>query len=273
MINNMLINNMYNNNSINGINNMGMNQIGINNQQNLMNAQNIQTIIQQYENKIKELEEIVRQKDFDISVLKQKLNNNKSNPIKMNNPMNIMNNNPINMNNQMNMMNMMNMVFPLNMMVPNTDLPLNLKVKFDNNEYDIVCSPKDKASILREKINMDIRGRCFIYNFKVLDERLSFEENGIIDSKIIEIKKVINLSFRFYGKNHIVALSRDCPLILAISYYLIKLNDPFVLQLIIINVEKLVFIYNAVRLNIKDQVPIGQIFGDEYEVITVSSSK
>jgi hypothetical protein len=58
------------------INNMGM--IGMNNIQNLNdeNALRIKYIIQPYENKIKELEEIIRQKDFQIAVLKDKLNSN-----------------------------------------------------------------------------------------------------------------------------------------------------------------------------------------------------
>ena len=79
-------------------NNNGMYQIGMNNQPNLMNgmemdniAQNIKNIIQPYENKIRELEEIIKQKDFEIIVLKQKLQNfnstfnyNNMNPMMMN---------------------------------------------------------------------------------------------------------------------------------------------------------------------------------------------
>ena len=91
------------------MNNMmvNFNQMGMNNQQNQMNgmmmdetAQNIRNIIQPYENRIRELEEIIKQKDFEIIVLKQKLNNsnisninNNINPMMINmnmNPMNIM---------------------------------------------------------------------------------------------------------------------------------------------------------------------------------------
>ena len=68
---------MMNNNL--GMNQMGMmnpigimNPMGMNNQPNLMNgmifdetAPNIKYIIQPYENKIKELEEIIKQKDFE----------------------------------------------------------------------------------------------------------------------------------------------------------------------------------------------------------------
>ena len=86
-----------------GMNPMGMNQIGMNNQQNFMNdetALNIKNIIEPYENKIRELEEIIKQKDFEIIVLKQKLNNNN---IPNNNFMHI---NPMMMNMNMNQMNM-----------------------------------------------------------------------------------------------------------------------------------------------------------------------
>ena len=53
-----------------------MNPIGMNIQPNLINeipmdetAQNIKSIIQPYENKIRELEGIIKQKDFEITVL------------------------------------------------------------------------------------------------------------------------------------------------------------------------------------------------------------
>ena len=95
MMNNFGMNPMLMNPMI--MNNFGM--MGMNNQQNLMdeNAIRIKNIIQPYENKIKELEEIIRQKDFEIALLKDKLNNNGIN-IQSQNFINI---NPIN---QMNMM-------------------------------------------------------------------------------------------------------------------------------------------------------------------------
>ena len=71
------------------------NQMGMNNQQNQMNAmmmdetfQNLKNIIQPYENRIRELEEIIKHQDFVIDILKQKLNNKNSNINNMN-PMNI----------------------------------------------------------------------------------------------------------------------------------------------------------------------------------------
>ena len=97
------------------MNPLGINQIGmINNQQYFMNginmdetAHNIKNIIQPYENKIRELEEIIRQKDFEIILLKQKLTNNMPNMPNFN----FMNMNPMMMNMNMSplMINMKNL--------------------------------------------------------------------------------------------------------------------------------------------------------------------
>ena len=273
MMNNMMINNMYNNNNIIGMNNMGMNQMDINNQPNLMNgmsmdttAQNIKNIIQPYENKIKQLEEIIRQKDFEITVLKQKLNNNKPNTMNINNPLDFMN-----MNNQM---NIMNMNIPLNMMmmpnvIQNNEKTIYLELKCDNNTYNIDCYQKDKVSILREKINFDKGKRGFTFNYKVLDEDLSFKENGIYDYAKIEIKPVLNLFFDFHGKIYSIVLSKDCPLSIAISYFLLRMSNPFILQKIINNIKALTFLFNASNLNAKDQSPIDKIFEHINPVITV----
>ena len=273
MMNNMMINNMYNNNNIIGMNNMGMNQMDINNQPNLMNgmsmdttAQNIKNIIQPYENKIKQLEEIIRQKDFEITVLKQKLNNNKPNTMNINNPLDFMN-----MNNQM---NIMNMNIPLNIMmmpniIQNNEKTIFLELKCDNNTYNINCYQKDKVSILREKINFDKGKRGFTFNYKVLDEDLSFKENGIYDYAKIEIKPVLNLFFDFHGKIYSIVLSKDCPLSIAISYFLLRMSNPFILQKIINNIKALTFLFNASNLNVKDQSPIDKIFENINPVITV----
>ena len=267
MMNNMMLNNMYNNNNIIGMNNMGMNQMGINNQPNLMNgmsmdttAQNIKNIIQPYENKIKQLEEIIRQKDFEITVLKQKLNNNKPNTMNINNPLDFMN--MMNMNNPLNMMMMPNII-------QNNEKTIFLELKCDNNTYNINCYQKDKVSILREKINFDKGKRGFTFNYKVLDEDLSFKENGIYDYAKIEIKPVLDLFFHFNGKIYSIVLSKDCPLSIAISYFLLRMSNPFILQKIISDIRALTFLFNASNLNVKDQSPIDKIFENINPVITV----
>ena len=289
MMNNMMPNNLMFNNNIIGLNNIGMNNMGINNQQNLMNGlaldtttQNVKNIIQPYENKIKELEEIIRQKDFEIAVLKQKLNNKNcaslNNPVNMmnNNPMNMMNNIPMNMlnNNPMNMM--MNNPMNMNMLFPNFNQFENdekrkiyLKVKFENNEYDILCFDSDKASILREKININKIDGEFIYNFKFIDPRMTFEENGIYNfwEPIIEIKPVMNLTFNFNSIKQCLILSHDCPLYIAIYYYLLRMNNPFFIYGVI-NYE-ISFLFNGSKLNIREETPIINIFKNNEPVVTV----
>ena len=140
-MNNMMMNNM----NPMGMNNLGMNPMGMNIQSNLMNeipmdetAQNIKSIIQPYENKIRELEEIIKQKDFEITVLKQKLKNaNKSD-------------NFMNMN-QMNMMNMNMNQNPMNLMNINPN-PQNLMV--NNNNYQLIDKGKEIISKLKKKVKL-----------------------------------------------------------------------------------------------------------------------
>ena len=76
------------NNQMMGMNNpmMGMNNpmMGMNNPMNDDISSRIKTIVEPYEKKIKELEEQIRQKDFEIAILKEKLYNSENNPLKNN---------------------------------------------------------------------------------------------------------------------------------------------------------------------------------------------
>ena len=91
-------------------------------------------------------------------------NMNMNNPMNINNPMNMINNNQMNMNNPMNMIQPSN-----NQFLPINNKEIKLKVKFENNVYNIVCFQNDKASILRQKVNMDIGRRDFVYYYKCID--------------------------------------------------------------------------------------------------------
>ena len=283
IMNNMMINNMFNNNII-GMNNIGMNPLGFNNQQNLMNgmqmgatAINIKNIIQPYENKIKELEEIIKQKDFEITVLKQKLNNYKYNSMNMNFPINMMssNNNLMNMkNNSMNMMNCsMNMIFQnINRNFEYIGKELKLKVKYNDNNFEIICYEKDKVNVLRKKFNYDIGNNDFVSNYKWLCPELTFEENGIHKDEKIEIKPILKLYFEFSEIKKLITLSSDCPLSTAISYYLIKLGNPFILEKIINKRIPISFLYNSSRLNIEEKTPINKIFNSNPARILVDEN-
>ena len=114
--------------------NMNMNQAGMSST--LMTnfamdntAMKIKAIIDPYEKKIIDLEKIIRQKDFEILVLKEKLNNYKNSQINqmgMNN-----NNNQMNMGNQMGMgmnnnNNQMNMGNQMGMGINNNQMGMNM---------------------------------------------------------------------------------------------------------------------------------------------------
>ena len=110
-----------------------MNNIPINNQPNFMDNA---ALIQNYENKIRELEEIIKQKDFEIISLKQKLNINMMNPM-MN----------------MNMEPMFN---------PSNPYKISINIK-SNLNYITDCFKGDKTSILKERL-------ILTYNYKPINK-------------------------------------------------------------------------------------------------------
>ena len=247
------------------MNNMGM--MGMNNQPNLMDqtALNIKNIIQPYENKIRELEEIIKQKDFEITVLKQKLNKNVSNnnlmDMKMNPMMNMMNMNPMmnmNMNNPwMNANPMMN-VNPL--------MDMNMNYSFDNREKisiliksnvnkTIECYKDVKASYLKKYLNLT-------YNYEEISYDKTLEENGISNGSVVNMtNKVYYVCFKeTSGFSKLLRLDGDCPVKKAIELYFKLINKENLYQKLLGNEINYAFIYNATVLNNRDETPIKKNF-------------
>ena len=268
-MNNMMMNNM---NQM-GMNNLGLNPIGMNIQPNLINeipmdetAQNIKSIIQPYENKIRELEEIIKQKDFEITVLKQKLKNVNKNDNFMNmNQMNLMN-----MNMNQNPMNLMNInPNPMNIMVNNDNnnnnplndkgKEINIKVEKEGEIIDIKCYEGDLASILKTK---KIGRGAFTYKYKSLKNNLSLKDNGISNNTIIHFKKsMMNVVFKDNeGLSLSVVLTYDCPLGIALCYYIMEFKDLNYIMSMINNEDKITFLFEGTRLKIKDKTSISKVF-------------
>ena len=245
----MMMNNMMNMNQ-NGMNNFGMNPI-MNGFQMDQTALNVKSIVEPYENKIRELEEIIKQKDFEITVLKQKLKNNNNmsnfqvNPFNQMNPMNQI----INMNNQMNI---------ISPNVKDKGKEINLKVEKDEQIIDIKVFENDLPYELRKKLG---RG-SYNYKYKPLISHLSLKDNGITENTIIQFKKsMMNVVFKdAKGLANSLVLSYDCPLGIAICYYLLKYQHPLDLMSIINNENKILFLFNETPLKIKDKTPIGTVF-------------
>ena len=201
-----------NNNLLGNMNfnmNMNINPMGMNNQ--LMpnlpmdySAMRIKAIIEPYENKIIELEKIIKQKDFEITLLKEKLNDFTNNKMMMNmqNNMNIMN--PIMMNNNGNFINnfnfnMANNSINMDLNLLNNDNNILLKdwiINFDykGKNYTEQCNVEEKTeSVFKrfcDKYGIKLTSHKFIFNSLPLSKQLTLSENGILnDSKILIMEK------------------------------------------------------------------------------------
>ena len=251
MMNNMMFN----------FNQMGMNNpmIGMNNQQNQMNgmmmdgtAQNIRNIIQPYENKIRELEEIIKQKDFEIIVLKQKLNNNMPNINNMNQMMMNMNMNPMNI-----------MMGNMNQQMENKGKEITLTIISEDKREYINCFEGDKASILYEKY----KGKgALTFNYKPLIGDFTLKENGIDYNSLIYAKKyMINITFKnTQGISLTICLSEDCPIDIALIYYFMRIG-----RIMDRDSKKFRFFYNADKMKIEDKTPITNIFHGNINPIVI----
>jgi hypothetical protein len=242
------MNNMMNNMNQMGMNNFPINQMGMNQMgMNPMMMNNQQNFIQ-YENKIRELEEIIKQKDFEIIALKQKLNN-------------ISNPNVINMNPMMTGINQNQMNMNMENLFQNIKRELDeisINIKSENDEFVVKIFEDDKVSILREKYNLK---KALTYNYKPLDENLTFKEIGIYHGSTIQEKNhIYTINFQYNGKTIKVCLTEDCPLRMAIIYYLIKINREVLILQFFDGKLEFFFIYNGAKLKINNNTPIKDIF-------------
>ena len=237
-----------------GMNPMGMNQmqinglgmIGMNNQPNLMDqtALNIKNIIEPYENKIRELEEIIKQKDFEITVLKQKLNNK------------IPNNNLIEINPLMNM----NMNPWMNMNSLNINSEEITVTIISNINKNIKCNKNDKAPSIEKQLTLT-------FNYKPLDYHKTLGEQGISNYSIINITdNIYNINFT-NNSRCLTGLSLDgmCPVKKTIELFFQQINQKYLYpKLLNNNLIHIKFIYNASKLNIEDEAPIKKIFNIDH---------
>ena len=230
------------------------NNIGMNIQPNLMDntALNIKSIIQPYENKIRELEEIIKQKDFEIIVLKQKLNT-------------IQKNNFINMNmmNPMMNMNMMNPMMNINVMNP-SNLTFNdpIFINFESNIKNFKCFKNEKITEIKKRLQL-------VYNYQPLKYDKTLEENGIFNGSILGITdKIYNIKFRTTKNNtKNMSLDGNCTLKKAIKLYCELFKGKNIYQYA--TNREIVFIYNSVKLNIDDKKSLKDLFIDNTSPVII----
>ena len=178
--------------------NMNMNPMGMNNQ--LMTnlsmddtAMKIKAIIDPYEKKISELEKIIKQKDFEILVLKEKLNKYKNNQINMN-----MNNNQMMMNN-INNMNMMNPI----MMNNNANW-----MDYYNNNNNMMNLPIPNLNINQNKLNPPLPNMKVTFNYEGEDyyEPCNFDEKTkIVCGRFCKKLKINYKNYNFYCNSKLIS--------------------------------------------------------------------
>ena len=222
------------------MNPMLMNNMGMNMQPNLMDntAIHIKNIIKPYEDKIRQLEEIIKQKDFEIIVLKEKLN--KSN---LNN--NLMNMNPTM---DMNMNPMMNMGSS-----SDNKIKINIESRFKN--FLCHCDKNDKPSGLKSKLFLT-------YNYEELPYGKTLEEIGISNGSSINITdSICNITFEAStGLKTFIKFDGYCPLIQAIKLYCEKLDEQNIYQYVLN--KRITFLFNGFKLDVFSTKLLKEIFGN-----------
>ena len=205
----MLNMNMNMNPLMGNINPMGMNNQLMTNFAMDDTALKIKAIIEPYEKKITELEQIIKQKDFQIVVLNQKLNEFKKSQINMNNNMNMnminpmmMNNNIINNNgnwkdfyNNFENNNMNMFISDMNNNNINNPIPkLNIFIKYKEKEYNEPFNiDENTGKFFRRfcrKLGIKFKNCKFIMNQKSIPPTLTFAESGVENNSHISIIEV-----------------------------------------------------------------------------------
>ena len=215
----MLNMNMNMNPMMGNINTMGMNNQLMTNFAMDDTAIKKKAIIEPYEKKITELEQIIKQKDFQIVVLNQKLNEFKKSQINMNNNMNMNMMDPMMMNNNMiNPMMMNNNIINnngnwkdfynnfennnMNMFIPdmnnnniNNPIPkMNIFIKYKEKEYNEPFNiDENTGKFFRRfcrKLGIKFKNCKFIMNQKSIPPTLTFAESGVENNSHISIIEV-----------------------------------------------------------------------------------
>ena len=199
---------------------------------------NVKNIISPYEKRIKELEEIISKKDFEIAVLKQKLYNITKNQ---------------NMNSN----------------IRNNEQNEKINIKFidsKNKETTLKCNPTEKTRKVFEKYLYDslyiIRELNFTFNNALLKPYLKLYENGIIDGSVIQVKpkKLMSLIFERNGYCLGMNFYENTSVGMAFIYYLIETEEENLLMNLINNENPISFIHNQNIYSIKNKTSIKNYF-------------
>ena len=243
----------------------------------------IKSLVEPYEKKIRDLEEQLLKKDFEITVLKEKLFNAE------NNPSNYM---PMGMNMGMGMgmgmgmeppfMNMNNMFNNNFQEEKESDI---IKVEFtlsgSNQKIDQRCFSDDEFGFVQKKVlkKLNVTGevKCNMYG-KKMDPKATVSELGIMNGAVIdiislsgdkismkEIKKEeelssskINIFFNTtQGTTHNISFDENITIGLAIQKYLERFGKEDLINSI---PKRLAFLYNYQQFKPSDTIKLKDLF-------------
>ena len=257
-----------------------------------------------YKERIKTLEELIKQKDFEIDNLKNRLSTNfcynqnmqpiNYNPMMMMEQMNNFKNKIENFNNEINdNINNNNNNKAINEKKNDIVKNLTLKFSFQGAEVQIQCQSNEKMQSIFKKFSakVDLEGDsyfCICKGEKVIDD-LTIDENGIFDKDLIlviektnkilaENKKdetqmksnpdlMINLSFRLQDKSVTIQVSKNTRFSEAVGKFLMKAG--------IKNNEDIYLLYNSKKLESNENRTIEQIFkgGFNFSIDAIITSR
>ena len=254
-----------------------------------------------YQERIKTLEELIKQKDFEIENLKYRLSSN----FCFNQNMQPINYNPILMMEQMN--NFKYKIDNINQIKNNNNTSseksndrvenLTLTFRYGETQIQVQCQSNEKmqSAINRFCIKAAVKPDSykFIFNAKAVINNLTIKENGlsnncnifVIDTKkknLADNKKeetqmknnpeiplcypTIQLSFNCRGTRLIcIPVSKNTRFSEAISKFLMKMG-------ILEQINHLFFLYNSIKLNVDDDRTIEEIFGknkNDIEIVVI----
>ena len=253
--------------------NMNMNQIGMNNT--LMTnfamddtAMKIKAIIDPYETKIIELEKKIREKDFEILVLKEKLRTYKNSSMNMNNPMSMDNKNQMgmnmgnqmemNMNNNqmdMNMGNQMGMNMnnnPMGMNMNNNQMGMNMGNQMGmnmGNQMGMNMNMGNDINMMNQNIMNPMVNPMLINNqpmwmmqYNNFNSNPNFNNQNLILNEVSESTRKINIIFLYKQNKYNELCNFDEKIQKVIQRFCEKIG---------INFNNFVFIFNAKKLDLK----------------------
>jgi hypothetical protein len=284
--NNQMMNNnnqIINNNMNNNINNY--NQINKYGSQEHIELDFMRKQIKIYEERISSLEELIRQKDLEISNLKYRLSSN----FCINQNMQSFNNLPIMMGQMNNLMNNINQINANNILMNerNNNSPKNLTLNFillgsKDGKISIQCRSNEKMETIFKRFRIklcDDEFRCSGYFFKgkEINKDLTVDESGISNEDEIFVvdendernqKRKMLEKFSLKPERHLIFCSSK-----GFKTHIFVTKDTKVGEAIKIYLKKVevgknfMILFNGMQLDINDDREIEEIFGGKDNII------